>query len=68
MLVEATGPPMTVEFRQIGIADTNAFRAAVEVVPRERKYIALVEAPPMRMAILIDGTYHDEIIMARSKD
>jgi len=38
---------MTVEFRQIEVADTDAFRAAVDVVARERKYIALVEAPPI---------------------
>lgn len=38
---------MTVEFRQIEIADTDAFRAAVDTVARERKYIALVEAPPI---------------------
>ncbi|WP_369725739.1 MULTISPECIES: N-acetyltransferase family protein [unclassified Bradyrhizobium] len=36
---------MSVEFRQIEVADTDAFRAAVDVVARERKYIALVEAP-----------------------
>ena len=33
------------EFRQIEIADTDAFRAALEIVARERKDIALVEAP-----------------------
>ncbi|MCP3381177.1 MULTISPECIES: GNAT family N-acetyltransferase [unclassified Bradyrhizobium] len=38
---------MTVEFRQIQVADTDAFRAAVDIVARERKYIALVEAPPI---------------------
>lgn len=38
---------MTVEFRQIEVADTDAFRAAVDIVARERKYIALVEAPPI---------------------
>ena len=38
---------MSVEFRQIEVADTDAFRAAVDVVARERKYIALVEAPPI---------------------
>jgi RimJ/RimL family protein N-acetyltransferase len=38
---------MTVEFRQIQLADTDAFRAAVDIVARERKYIALVEAPPI---------------------
>jgi RimJ/RimL family protein N-acetyltransferase len=38
---------MTVEFRQIEVADTDAFRAAVDTVARERKYIALVEAPPI---------------------
>ncbi|MCG2641623.1 MULTISPECIES: GNAT family N-acetyltransferase [Bradyrhizobium] len=38
---------MTVEFRQIEIADTDAFRAAVDTVARERKYIALTEAPPV---------------------
>ncbi|QQO20736.1 GNAT family N-acetyltransferase [Bradyrhizobium diazoefficiens] len=38
---------MTVEFRQIEIADTDAFRAAMDVVARERKYIALLEAPPI---------------------
>jgi len=38
---------MTVEFRQIEIADTDAFRAAVDSVARERRYIALTEAPPV---------------------
>ena len=38
---------MTVEFRQIQLADTDTFRAAVDIVARERKYIALVEAPPI---------------------
>ena len=38
---------MSVEFRQIEVADTDAFRAAVDSVARERKYIALVEAPPI---------------------
>jgi hypothetical protein len=38
---------MTVEFRQIEIADTDAFRSAVDIVARERKFIALVEAPPI---------------------
>lgn len=38
---------MTVEFRQIEVADTDAFRAAIDIVARERKYIALVEAPPI---------------------
>ncbi|QPF89951.1 GNAT family N-acetyltransferase [Bradyrhizobium commune] len=38
---------MTVEFRQIEIADTDAFRAAIDIVARERKYIALTEAPPI---------------------
>lgn len=38
---------MTVEFRQIQLADTDTFRAAVDIVARERQYIALVEAPPM---------------------
>ena len=38
---------MTVEFRPIAVADTDAFRAAVDIVARERKFIALVEAPPI---------------------
>jgi len=38
---------MSIELRQIEIADTDAFRAAVDTVARERKYIALVEAPPI---------------------
>ena len=38
---------MTVEFRQIEVGETAAFRAAVDIVARERKYIALTEAPPI---------------------
>ena len=38
---------MTVEFRQIEIADIDSFRDAIDIVARERKYIALVEAPPI---------------------
>lgn len=49
---------MTVEFRQIEIADTDAFRAAVDIV---------AQCICARGAILVDGTYHDEIIMARLK-
>src|SRR5712672_4563110 len=37
---------MTVQFRQIRIDDTEGFRAAVDVVARERRYLALLEAPP----------------------
>ena len=38
---------MTVELRQIRIDDTEGFRAAVDTVARERKYLALLEAPPI---------------------
>jgi len=38
---------MTVELRQIRLDDTESFRAAVDVVARERKYIAFLEAPPI---------------------
>ena len=38
---------MTIEFRQIRVNDTEAFRAAVDAVARERKYLALLEAPPI---------------------
>jgi RimJ/RimL family protein N-acetyltransferase len=38
---------MTIEFRQIRENDTEAFRAAVDAVARERKCLALLEAPPI---------------------
>jgi RimJ/RimL family protein N-acetyltransferase len=38
---------MTTEFRQIRVNETEAFRAAVDAVARERKYLALLEAPPI---------------------
>lgn len=38
---------MTVEFRQIRVNDTEGFRSAVDAVARERKYLALLEAPPI---------------------
>jgi RimJ/RimL family protein N-acetyltransferase len=47
MLGLNNGSPMTIEFRQIQVGDTDAFRAAVDIVARERRYIALVEAPPI---------------------
>jgi hypothetical protein len=36
---------MTIEFRQIRAEDTESFHTAVDVVARERKYLALLEAP-----------------------
>jgi RimJ/RimL family protein N-acetyltransferase len=38
---------MTIEFRQIRVNETEAFRAAIDAVARERKYLALLEAPPI---------------------
>ncbi len=38
---------MTVELRQIRASDADAFRAAIDAVARERKYLALLEAPPI---------------------
>ena len=38
---------MTIEIRQIRASDTEAFRAAIDAVARERKYLALLEAPPI---------------------
>ena len=38
---------MPVELRQIRVEDTESFRAAVDAVARERKYLALLEAPPI---------------------
>jgi GNAT superfamily N-acetyltransferase len=38
---------MEIELRQISVDDTESFRAAVDAVAREHKYIALLEAPPI---------------------
>jgi RimJ/RimL family protein N-acetyltransferase len=38
---------MTIELRQIRVNDTEAFRATIDTVARERKYLALLEAPPI---------------------
>lgn len=38
---------MTIELRPIRLDDTEAFRAAVDAVAREHKYLALLEAPPI---------------------
>ena len=41
---------MTIEVRQIREEDIESFHAAVDVVARERKYLALLEAPPIERA------------------
>ena len=41
---------MTIEVRQIREEDIDGFHAAVDVVARERQYLALLEAPPMERA------------------
>jgi len=38
---------MAIEIRQIRMDDTEGFRAAVDVVAREHRYLALLEAPPL---------------------
>jgi RimJ/RimL family protein N-acetyltransferase len=38
---------MEIELRQISVDDTESFRAAVDAVAREHKYLALLEAPPI---------------------
>jgi RimJ/RimL family protein N-acetyltransferase len=38
---------MEIELRQINVGDTESFRAAVDAVAREHKYLALLEAPPI---------------------
>ncbi|MBR0828090.1 GNAT family N-acetyltransferase [Bradyrhizobium manausense] len=47
MLVEAGDRSVVIEFRQIRTEDTDAFRAAIDRVARERSYLALLEAPPI---------------------
>ena len=41
---------MTVEIRPITADDIEGFRHAVDVVARERKYLAFLEAPPLASA------------------
>src|SRR5207244_8872951 len=41
---------MTIEVRQIREEDIVSFHAAIDVVARERKYLALLEAPPIERA------------------
>jgi RimJ/RimL family protein N-acetyltransferase len=41
---------MTIEIRQIREEDIGSFHAALDVVAREHKYLALLEAPPLERA------------------
>ena len=41
---------MTIEVRQIREEDIESFHAAIDAVARERKYLALFEAPPIERA------------------
>src|SRR5712691_2804617 len=41
---------MTIDVRQIREEDIGGFHAAVDLVAREHKYLALLEAPPMERA------------------
>lgn len=41
---------MTIEVRQIREEDIESFHAAVDVVARERRFLALLDAPPMERA------------------
>jgi RimJ/RimL family protein N-acetyltransferase len=41
---------VTIEIRQIREEDIGSFHAAIDVVAREAKYLALLEAPPLERA------------------
>ena len=51
---------MTIEVRQIREEDIESFHAAVGVVARERKYLALLEAPPIERARGFRSAQHRE--------